>query len=81
MLSALRERLQHDREAELPIAAGGTRQNYRVAAEEITDIFVIVAFSLVNCIPTRSTISTHILDTSRGTPASGVAVSLEMQEH
>ncbi|HEU4509693.1 MAG TPA: hydroxyisourate hydrolase [Pyrinomonadaceae bacterium] len=26
-----------------------------------------------------STISTHILDTSRGTPASGVAVSLEMQ--
>jgi 5-hydroxyisourate hydrolase len=26
-----------------------------------------------------STISTHILDTSRGAPASGVAVSLEMQ--
>ena len=26
-----------------------------------------------------STISTHILDTSRGSPASGVAVSLEMQ--
>ena len=26
-----------------------------------------------------STVSTHILDTSRGTPASGVAVSLEMQ--
>jgi len=29
--------------------------------------------------PDMSTISTHILDTSRGTPASGVAVSLEMQ--
>src|SRR4026208_2603098 len=27
-----------------------------------------------------STISTHILDTSTGIPASGVAVSLEMQE-
>ncbi len=26
-----------------------------------------------------STISTHILDTSRGAPASGVAISLEMQ--
>jgi 5-hydroxyisourate hydrolase len=26
-----------------------------------------------------STISTHILDTSRGTPASGVAVTLEVQ--
>jgi 5-hydroxyisourate hydrolase len=26
-----------------------------------------------------STISTHVLDTSRGSPASGVAVSLEMQ--
>ncbi len=28
-----------------------------------------------------STISTHILDTSRGKPANGVAVSLESQDH
>jgi hydroxyisourate hydrolase len=67
MLAVLNSRLQNDPKTELPVAAEEQRKITRLRLEKHLG-------SLYN---QMSTISTHILDTSRGQPAAGVGVKLE----
>lgn len=74
MLSLLRERLPNDRQAEI-----------KNAAEEQRKITVLRLRKLLGAADTKedkksmSQITTHILDTARGSPAAGVPVSLSLQ--
>ncbi len=69
MLTLLRERLSHEPEAELEIAAAEQRKitaiRLRKLQSEVTKV---------------SALTTHVLDTSLGRPAAGVAVTLERRE-
>jgi hydroxyisourate hydrolase len=69
MLGLLRERLPNDADRELEIAAAEQRKITAIRLEK-----------LLSEVTEVSALTTHVLDTSLGRPAAGVAVTLERRE-
>jgi hydroxyisourate hydrolase len=72
MLEMLEQRLQHEPQAELHVAAEEQRKIIRTRLQKLIDASEWVAAR-------QQSITTHVLDTSRGGAAVGVAVILEMR--
>jgi 2-oxo-4-hydroxy-4-carboxy-5-ureidoimidazoline decarboxylase len=79
LLAILRDRLNNEREQELRTAAAEQAQITRLRLLKLIESLEEPENGFSQ--KSMSTISTHILDTSRGKPANGVAVYLESQNH
>lgn len=75
MLALLRARLDHDEETELRAAAEEQRKITRIRLEKMAAATTLETRTGT----TMHEITTHILDTSRGAPATGVHVTLEVR--
>ena len=76
MLEALRARLGNDPETELAEAAEQQRQITRIRLEKLVrPVAPLAAGRMMRGV---GAITTHVLDTSAGRPAAGVAVELEV---
>jgi hydroxyisourate hydrolase len=83
MLGLLRERLENDPEAELRIAAEEQRKITRLRLEKLAAEAAETAAETAQPVLGTTTmhgITTHVLDTARGKPASGVPVRLDIRD-
>jgi len=79
MLALLRQRLVNDAETELRIAAEEQRKITRLRLEKLAAEPAETVLPILETTTAMHGISTHVLDTARGKPASGVPVVLEIR--